>query len=352
MMLPVKKFLITVLRFHGDVLLITPMLQAIKRQFPDAKVDLLVYKDTASIVEFEPRINKIIEIQPSQKINFLFQIKNEIFLWKRLRGYEYDFALFFTTQWRLALIGRVLKKTLTAAVRDKKRENLFWRKSFSRLFPEAGSNHIIERNLMALKTLGLEVLDEDKEIYISIPNKTIVSSSRLLETHGVHKKYCVIHPCSRRSYKLWTKEGFVSLIAYLQLKNVQVILTSGSDEKEIKYLHDIEEMSLGKVVNLGGKTNMLESAEIIKGASIFVGLDSVASHIAAAVNTPSVVLFGPSNHVNWKPWSDKSEIISRSSHEDYCNIHGDKEGKLGLCLCYIMPDRVIKLVDKILEGVG
>ena len=77
MMMPVKKFLITVLRFHGDVLLITPLLQAIKRQFPDAKIDLLVYKDTASIVEFEPRINKIIEIQPSPKINFLFKIRKQ-----------------------------------------------------------------------------------------------------------------------------------------------------------------------------------------------------------------------------------------------------------------------------------
>ena len=75
-------------------------------------------------------------------------------------------------------------------------------------------------------------------------------------------------------------------------------------------------------------------------------MDSVASHIAAAVDTPSVTLFGPTNPVNWKPWSDKSRVICREGGEKYCELHGAKEGKFKECLCYITPQRVVKEVER------
>ena len=72
-----------------------------------------------------------------------------------------------------------------------------------------------------------------------------------------------------------------------------------------------------KVLNLAGKTSLLGLAALIKGAKFFIGLDSVASHIAASVNKESITLFGPSNPVNWKPWSDRAKIIVR---DDLKNI--------------------------------
>ncbi len=68
----------------------------------------------------------------------------------------------------------------------------------------------------------------------------------------------------------------------------------------------------GKVLNLAGKTSLLGLAALIRSSHFFIGLDSVASHIAAAVDKESITLFGPSNPVNWKPWSDKAQIIARN----------------------------------------
>ena len=67
-----------------------------------------------------------------------------------------------------------------------------------------------------------------------------------------------------------------------------------------------------QVLNLAGKTSLLGLAALIKGAKFFIGLDSVASHIAASVNKESITLFGPSNPINWKPWSDRAKIIVRN----------------------------------------
>ena len=73
-----KNFLISILRFHGDVLLIEPMLHVIKREFPTSEIDLLVYKGTASLLLADHRINKIIESEPSEGKSILNKINKQL----------------------------------------------------------------------------------------------------------------------------------------------------------------------------------------------------------------------------------------------------------------------------------
>ena len=122
-------------------------------------------------------------------------------------------------------------------------------------------------------------------------------------------------------------------------KGLKVVLTSGPDKEEVEYLKQIEKLTKGNVINLGGKTSLIELAALIKGSRFFIGLDSVASHIAAAVGVTGVALFGPSNAVNWRPWSDKLSVISREE-EEFCEKHGHMEGKYKRCLCYISVETV------------
>ena len=187
MNLPVKKYLITILRFHGDVLLVTPIIGAIKKNFPEAQIDLLVYKGTGDILKFDSRLQDIIEIEPTPKINIFSKIKRELMLWRTLKKNNYNYALFLTTQWRLTFIGRIMNDTFSAAVSDKKREHSFWRNSFSTLFPEAGVNHIIERNLQALGALGIETIESDKKLSLTIGVEVMNSISKLLESLVVTK---------------------------------------------------------------------------------------------------------------------------------------------------------------------
>ena len=114
--------------------------------------------------------------------------------------------------------------------------------------------------------------------------------------------------------KLWDKDKFGRLINFLLEKNFSVVITSGPDSYETDYVDAILNKAGiidGKVLNLAGKTSLLGLAALIRSSNFFIGLDSVASHIAAAVNKESITLFGPSNPVNWKPWSDKARIISQ-----------------------------------------
>ena len=309
-----KKFLIVILRFHGDVLLTKPMIDNIKLNAPDSEIDLLVYKGTGSILEHEKNVSETIEIDAASKKNIFTRIKKEINLWKKLHSKNYDYAFFLTTQWRVVPISWAIGKAMKAAVDDKKRKKKLWIKSFSKIFPEALENHIVQRNLLALESLGLKVFTENLTLdpsYLDLEYKTLKETYPFLKEE---KSYCVIHPTSRREKKLWDKEKFGQLINLLLEKGVSVAVTSGPDSREIDYVDGILKKAGivdKKVLNLAGKTSLLGLAALIKGSQFFIGLDSVASHIAASVDKESITLFGPSNPVNWKPWSDKARIITQ-----------------------------------------
>ncbi len=339
-----QRFLLAVLRFHGDVLLTTPMISEIKKNYPESIIDLLVYKGTGSILESDHRVNNIIEAEPSSSSNVLIRIFKEIQLLRKLNRADYDFGVFLTTQWRMALMSRCLGGAKTAGVDDIKRRKSFWVKSFTFIFPEAGEGHIVERNLSALSILGLSSLKKDVGLSLVIPQE----ANEINKKYAIGTNYCLFHPVSRRETKLWKKEAFAKLIDHYANQGLQVVLTSGPDQMEIQYLKDIEELTKTKVINLGGKTSLIELAALIKESRFFIGLDSVASHIGAAVEANGVALFGPSNPVNWRPWSNKVSIIVRGQ-EEFCQTHGHMEGKYKKCLCYISTERVIGEVDRLIN---
>jgi len=296
------------------------MIDNIKLNVPDSEIDLLVYKGTGSILEHERNVSETIEIDAASKKNIFKRIKKEINLWKKLYSKNYDYAFFLTTQWRVVPMSWALGKAMKAAVDDKKRRKNLWIKSFYTIFPEALDNHIVQRNLVALESLGLKIFTENLTLdpsYLDLEYKTLKETYPFLKEEN---SYCVIHPTSRREKKLWDKEKFGQLINLLLKKGASVVVTSGPDSYEIDYVDEILKKTGivdKKVLNLAGKTSLLGLAALIKGSQFFIGLDSVASHIAASVDKESITLFGPSNPVNWKPWSDKARIIAQ---EDLSNI--------------------------------
>ena len=193
-----KRFLIAILRFHGDVLLTIPMINEIKRIHPESVLDLLVYKGMGVLLADDERVDNILEAEPSSGLNLIEKLMKEIKLFLQLRRNEYDYGLFLTTQWRMALMGRSLGKAKTTAIDDLKRRNSFWVKSFSSIFPEAGENHIIERNLRALKILGLETKEEATSLSLVIPEKVIESTQKIKNKNLIIGDYCLFHPVSRR----------------------------------------------------------------------------------------------------------------------------------------------------------
>lgn len=132
----------------------------------------------------------------------------------------------------------------------------------------------------------------------------------LLREQQVTGDYIIIQPTSRWLYKCWDDAKMAQLIDGLASSRLPVVLTAGPDKHEQEMVAHIISLCRGvKPVNLAGQLSLAQLAAVIDGARLFIGVDSAPMHMAAALNTPCVALFGPTKLQRWRPWSEKSTVL-------------------------------------------
>ena len=150
-------------------------------------------------------------------------------------------------------------------------------------------------------------------------------------------------------YKGWNTAGFAAVIEDLALRNIPTLVVSGPEANELNYVQAIVDRNPGQAINLAGTLSLSELAALITQARCFIGLDSVATHISAAVNTPCVVLFGPSNDKIWHPWQVPHRIVKTDVSCRPCGLAGCGNSNISDCLQAISPRLVVDSVLDILN---
>jgi predicted lipopolysaccharide heptosyltransferase III len=145
---PFRKILVIKMRFHGDMLLTTPVISTLKQNYPDAKIDVLLYQDTMPILSENPEINALYGIK-NKKVKTAEKIANFAGLIKTLRARRYDLIINLTDQWMVALLVRLLNVPVRISQDYSHRQSSFWRNSFTQLAPLVGEN-VVESNLSVL----------------------------------------------------------------------------------------------------------------------------------------------------------------------------------------------------------
>lgn len=126
-----------------------------------------------------------------------------------------------------------------------------------------------------------------------------------LDALGVKDHYVVIQPTARQLFKCWDNDKFSMVIDALQHRGYQVVLTCGPSADDLACVDEIARGCQTKpITGLAGKTRFPELGALIDHAVLFIGVDSAPGHIAAAVNTPVISLFGATDHVFWRPWTE------------------------------------------------
>jgi heptosyltransferase-3 len=221
----------------------------------------------------------------------------------------------------------------------------FWRNSFSHLYSQPQTpRHTVETHLDALRRLGLYPAQE-KPLLMPFSPAADEKINRLLESKNLQPgQYIVIHPASRWMFKSWNTRGFAEVLQTLTSRNIATVMVSGPDDAERNYVQTILQHYPHSAIDLSGQLNLSELAALIAKASCFVGLDSVAMHIAAAVGTPCVALFGPSGEKSWHPWQVPHRILTSDFSCRPCGLDGCGGGKISDCLQAIQPQSVIEAV--------
>lgn len=312
---PPDRILLIKLRHHGDVLLTTPVVNSLKYHFPQAEIDMLVYQETMPMLAHNPDIHCIFgferQLHGWQKIRHMWK------LCCQLRQRRYDWVLHLSDQWNGALLARWLKPKVAVGFDYPKRRNKHWLGCFTHLasIGPAESLHMVEQNLRALETLGLQTDDEYKRCIMAIAQDDRKSIKQKLASLGVHGAYIVVHPPARWFFKCWEDDRFAEVIQALANDGWPVIVTGGNSDQELTLIGNImSRVQSPRVHSLAGQLTLNTLAALIENARLFVGVDSVPMHMASALQTDCVALFGPSKLHEWRPWMGRAIVISAADY--------------------------------------
>ena len=286
------------LRYLGDVLLATPTLHALKTAYPTARLSVLVNRGTDAVLRANPDVDEII---PLDRGSILQQTR---FLWE-IRRRRFDTVVDLTDGDRAAFLTRISGARVRIGFNAEER----WtgRCYTSVVRPDAGG-HRIERDLSALVPLGAASRDRVPRLWLTPEDETKVE--QLAEQLGLarDRSWVVIQPGARYWFKAWPPERFAELADRLNDLFGCQILVGGSPEEE-PLTRSVVERAKSPLLALAGRSDVRTLAALLKRSALFVGNDTGAMHIAAAVGTPVVGLFGPSNPAEWGPRGGPAEVI-------------------------------------------
>jgi heptosyltransferase-3 len=176
----------------------------------------------------------------------------------------------------------------------------------------------------------------------------------LMATHGVERKRFIhMHPTSRWFFKTWPPEKFAELILRLGRQGDRVVLTAAPSADEREMVAAIKTHLKAPVVDLTGSLSLKELAALTARARAFVGVDSAPMHIAAAMQTPTIAMFGPSGEKHWGPWGVKFRVVSSTRPEHSCRPCGNDGcggSKVSDCLVTLPVKQVHDAVNDLLAG--
>ncbi len=348
----IKRILVIKMRHLGDVLLSSPVFTHLQKKAPEALIDALIYKESLPMLEGHPSISRFFLYDRKVKNQgFWKKALSEIALLRDLKKQKYDLVLNLTEGDRGALVALLAGHKYRVGV-DPQGSGFFLKKKiYTHLIkPCPTPRHTVEKNLDALRRIGIFPSIEDRGLFLHVPEKACLSV--LEKARALPYTYIVIHPVSRWLFKSLDPKQIAELIEKLA-RHHHIIVSAGTDPQEKAYINTIFShiSSKNNVSNLSGMLSLKELAALIQMSSCLICVDTVALHIASALCTPVVALFGPSSEVGWGPWMNpQARVLAASLPCRPCNLDGCGGSKKSDCLDRISIPSILESVEELLQA--
>ncbi len=341
------RILVIALRRLGDVLLTTPLVRSIRRAWPNATIDILVFADTAGILDGNPDIDHIVTMPTRPSVAQSFSVAASI-----LR--RYDLSVSTQTGDRPSGFALVASSRAVAPVEDRLSGRLK-KALLLRSVAADAAVHRVEALLQLADVLGIPRVDE------------IVVPRGQMPPAVPSGAFAVIHAAPMFTYKQWTAEGWRAVAAALSARGLTVVATGGPGDAERAYL-DLVWNGID-VVRLDGRCNWTQLSALLAGAKVYIGPDTSVTHLAAGVGCPTVALYGPTDPRLWGPWpigglretwTDTAPVQNRGNvwivqHAfpcTPCQLEGCERrlGSESACLNQLAPAQVISAIEQALAS--
>ena len=292
----------------GEFLLTIPALRALKQAYPEAKLDLVVDKNVLPIAERIPFISRLIVWE-----NRKHRLGEILKFSQALKGGRYGLSVAFNPSQEFNIITFLSGVTLRAGY-DRKWGFLLNRKIKDT--KEQGLRHEVDYNLELLRVAGIKADASDLQFPLDIKNEDF-PDNRLAESGISDNNFIAIHPWSSNPEKEIEVDRFRDICARLSRETTYKIVLIGGREEALRS----GELCRGlAVIDLTGKTTLLELAGLLKRSRLLVTVDSGPMHLAAALGRPVLAIFRKSPPAvcarRWGPVGDKHIVIESDRVEN------------------------------------
>lgn len=325
--------------FIGDIVLSTPLVKKLKETYKDCHIAYVTTPIGASILKNNPSINEIIEYD---KRGTHKGIKGVYELGKRLRYGNYNLVITPHRYLRSSILAWLSRSPIRIGY-----DNAAGKFLFTKKIHYDKNKHEVEKLLSFVDCP--ETNNKRYEIELFPDESNIKKIDTILAKNNLEgKKIITIAAGSKWKTKQWPVQYFNEVIDVLSKNdNLKVITVGGKDELNIP-LHT------ENVIDLRGKTTLLDLAEVLKRSDIVLTNDSSPIHIASAFKKPRIIaFFGPTvKKFGFFPWSKNSEVLEISNLKCRpCGIHGGNScpEKHFDCMKKILPELVLTKIKNYLK---
>ena len=328
--------LVVQLKRLGDLLLTTPALGILRDLYPKAKITLLIDRHSSAIAPAVAGVDQIWVFRGTKPI------------WMNLIKTGFDLCLDFTGNDRSALFSFLSKAPRRIGFSFiAKRAIRPWAYSQLVLSP-VRDRHTVDHYLDLVRSLA--AFDSEPDISLHIPEQTKKSVALLSDELSLPADYFLLHPGSARPEKYWMTDRWAEVIAYANERfNLPCIITGGQNPIELHHIENILSKSGNRsaIFNLAGKLDLLVAASFIERAAFFIGVDTVAAHVAAAFRIPSITLFGPTNPFHWRARHSRA-IVLRAGFPGPLEYFNPRQSAAPMS--ELSTDAVIRAMEVLLKG--
>lgn len=353
----IDRILIIIRRYNGDVVLASPLIESLLKQYSSVKIDLLVNDDTLGIAKTIAGIDTIHTFSYNwRNLSFPERVKNEFSLFRSIYK-KYDLSINLTANDRSILYAITASSYAISAVERESRK-AWWKKIFlKQTYVFDMNKHILTNNLTPLKLLNIG----SEEVILKV-NHTINAQKKIekkLQERGI-EKFIIFHPSAQHTYKIYPQEYRDRLLELLNDLKVPIIITGATSELEQSIKESLPKLEY--VYDFIGETTLDEYIALSDLAIAYIGMDTLNMHIASGQNKQIFAIFGPTLPQIWSPWSNETQSYAKESRalQKYgnitlfqadmpcvaCGLAGcDDQGGKSDCLYNIAPNTIFKEVS-------
>jgi lipopolysaccharide heptosyltransferase III len=274
------RVLVVILRRLGDVLLTTPLIRSLKRAYPQATIDALVFAGTEGVLAGNSDLAEVITMPARPRLADTLALTARLFR-------RYDLAVSAQTGDRPIAFALIAGRHSVGPVEPEGLASAIKRALLGRSYIRDRSEHRVVDILRLADAIGIPAI---REVVCPAPAPR--------PQMAPVQPYAVIHAAPMFVYKRWTAAGWGALAAGLRERGFAVAATGAASDHG--YLDTVWRDA--RVMRLDGKLSWPELTALIAGARVYIGPDTAITHLAAAAGAPTVALYGPTDPRLWGPW--------------------------------------------------